>query len=248
MLTADETELVIDDMFEKRHDDLVRSKAGKFYEPELVELREELHGIPPELRGTPLAGELLEADEEHDGYGRVLFYATEAVLQDPACKPENKEAAELIRAQFIPTLSELQDRYLDEAKRAKDRKETLEDKAVKAALKRVPNLEHGTLFEVATKFVAAGLRLHDLLSDRGDVVKPDRRAAITVRPKLIGVLNELRAKLKKEVAKDPKLPRDLEQRVFGYFDTVVGMRKPAAKAPRTAKAPPAPAAPADGPK
>jgi hypothetical protein len=191
---------------------------------------------------------LLDADEEHDGYGRVIFYVTEAVLQDPACTPENKEAAELVRAEFIPALSELQDRYLDEASRAKNRKERLEDKAVKGALKRFPMVEHGTLLEVGTKFVAAGIRLHDLLSDRGDVVKPDRRAAITVRPRLIGVLNELRVKLKKEVAKDPKLPRDLEQRVFGYFDTILGMKKPTTKLPRIPKAPPAPEAKADAPK
>ncbi len=133
-LDTDEVELVVDDLFDKRHDDLLRSKAGKFYEPELAELRGELKGIPQELRGTPLATDLLEADQAHDGYGRVLFLITAAVLADPDASPELTDAAETVRAQFIPTLAELQDRYLDEAMRAKQREPLLKDKAIKAAL------------------------------------------------------------------------------------------------------------------
>ncbi|MFO0592503.1 MAG: hypothetical protein U0441_33475 [Polyangiaceae bacterium] len=244
-ITGDEVEAILDDMFEKRHKDLLLTKAGKFYESELAELREGLKGIPPELRGSPLATELLAADEEHDSEGRVIFYVTEAALAGAHVSDEIRADAAEIRAQLIPSLAELRDRYIDEANRAKKREPLLSNADFKAKLKRFPFVEKETLFDVASRFIAAGIKLNDLLSDRGDVVKPDRSALVTLRPSAIRVFNELREKILKEMAKDKSLPRDLETRVFGYHDTVLSMKKPPPKraAAKSPAASPAPAAP-----
>ncbi len=166
-MTGDEIELILDDLFEKRHKDLLLTKAGKFFESELVELREELKGIPQELRGSPLAAELLEADEEHDSEGRVIFLTTGAVLAGAHVSEESRGAAERIRRKLIPSLGELQDRYIDEASRAKKREALLADADFKADLKRIPYVDKQSLFDVASRYIAAGLRLHDLVSADG---------------------------------------------------------------------------------
>lgn len=119
-------------------------------------------------------------------------------------------------------------------------------KSLKPELESLANPTGGTLYAVAKNFLGAGLELHTLLSARGDAPKASREQAGVIRGRLIGALAHLRADVKKEVAKNTALPRDLEQKIFGYFDTLSDMEKPSKKlAP--AGSPPAPADPAKTP-
>jgi hypothetical protein len=65
---------------------------------------------------------------------------------------------------------------------------------------------------------------------RGDVPRAARHQAAALRSRATGLLNRLRQDLAQDVAKTPELPRDLDQRLFGYLDTLVAIRvKPAKK-------------------
>jgi hypothetical protein len=218
-LTLADLKLGLHDLFTKREADLLLSRAGKYHALDLAEYREAIDNLPPALTGgTPLAEELGALDIEHDGFGGALYFFTEAYLRLPTATPQMKEAALRIREAFVPELGELSAPYVTEASRAMDRKPKLAE--LEADLKQFLVAPNGTtLLDVATGFIDAGTKLHEGLSKRADAPKPlGRGAASGLRSKSLGTLNRLRADLVKELKRDPKLPQDLEQRVFAYFD------------------------------
>ncbi len=118
---------------------------------------------------------------------------------------------------------------------------------MQADLTRFPIAGGGTLLDTAKAFLDAGERIHRTLSERADVPKGARKEAARLRSSTVGMLGRLRADVIREVKKDSRLPRDLEARIFGYFDTLAAMQ-PATKADPSAPAgPDAPAAPAAPP-
>jgi len=246
MLKLRDLKLGLHDLFEKRHADLVKSKAGKFHEPTLIEQRDAIDALPPALTGgKPLADEIDALDGTHDGHGAVIFFMTEVYLRSPTADPAIVDAAKRIRDEFIPNLGELSASYVTEAERAMERRPLL--KSMKVDLQLFPLAGGGTLLDTATAFLDAGESLHEKLSDRADMLQGSRKKAAALRPATIGALNRFRADLVREIKKDPKLPRDLEQKVFGYFDTLEGMHAAPPKAEPKPAPPAAPAAP-EGPK
>jgi hypothetical protein len=244
MLTLTIVTLGVRDLLDKRRSDLQQSRAGKYYEAALEEQLAAINALPASLTGgTPLASDLDALDESHDGYGGAIYFVTEAYLRLPGAAPETVAAAQRIRAAFIPALADLGATYATEAERALERKPLLI--SMKPDLQRFPLAGGGTLFDTATAFLDAGERIHHTLSDRADVPKGARKEAAKLRSATVGTLNRLRADVVREVKKDSSLPRDLEARLFGYFDTLEAM-KPATKAdasaPASPEAPPAPAA------
>lgn len=228
MLSLTSLKLGLKDLFEKRHDDLNLSKAGQFYEPALKEQREEIDALPPILTGgAPLAKELDDLDGVHDGLGAAIFYVTEVYFRLPNAAPATVEAARRVRAAFIPELGELSATYATEAERAIARKPLLS--SMKTDLELFPLVGGGTLLDTATSFLAAGEQLHGMLSDRADATPGSRKEAAALRSATLGVIGRLRADLAREVSKNPALPRDLDQRVFGYFDTLEAMHISPAK-------------------
>jgi hypothetical protein len=229
MLTLTDLKLGLRDLFDKRLADVHKSKAGKFYESALKEQLEAIEALPPALTGgTPLANELDAMDTRHDGFGGAIYFTTEACLRLPDVDPPVAEAARRIRAAFIPALAELGAPYAVEAERAIERKPLLT--SMKADLKLFTLAGGGTLFDVAKGFLEAGEKLHELLSDRADALGASRKDAAALRPATIGLLNRFRADLGREIKKEKSLPRDLDHKVFGYFDTLESMHA-AAKAP-----------------
>ncbi len=227
-------------LLEERAADLRKTKAGRFHEPALVELRAEIDALPAAITGSkPLVEDLDTADALHDGYGAAIFYATEVALRLPDTSAEVRAAALRIRDAFVAALAELQDAYVMEAHRAAERRSLLQ--TMRADLELFPVRKGETLLQVAERFLDAGDKLNALLSQRGDVPKADRRKAAVLRSRAVGLLNRLRADLREEVERTPSLPRDLEQRVFGYLDTLSAMKKK----PGSGK--PEPAAPPAGP-
>ena len=215
-------------MLDERAADLKLSKAGVYFEEKLAKLRTQIDDLPPALtKVAPLASELDEADGEHDGHGGTIFYTTEAVFRMPGVAEDVRAAALRIREGFVPALAELNDAYVVEAHRAAERRPLLV--SLKADLERFPVSAGATLLDVATSFLDAGDKINRLLNERGNVAKGDRRKAAVLRAKGVGLLNRLRADLQEEVEGTPSLPRDLEQRVFGYIDTLAAMDKSPSK-------------------
>jgi hypothetical protein len=234
MLTLTAVKLGLRDLLDKRRADLRLSKSGRFYEASLEEQSAAIDALPPVLTGgTPLAAEIDTKDAEHDGYGAAIYFTTEVYLRLPDVDPEIAAAALRIRLAFIPALAELTASYAIEAERAMERMPLLASMA--ADLERFPVAGGVSLLGVATSFLRAGEQLHHLISERADVPKASRKEAAALRPATIGILNRLRADLTREIKKDPSLPRDLEQRVFGYFDTLETMHA-AAKSAKPADA------------
>ena len=240
-LSLSSLKLGLHDLFDKRHADLLLSNTGRFHEPDLQEKRGEIDALPPVFTGgTPLSAELDGTDAHHDVFGGYVHRTTEMYEQLPGAAPAIVEAGHRIRAALIPDLTELSARYSVEAARAIERKPQLA--ALKADLQLFPiptpaGQPPATLYDVAVAFIAAGEKLDELLSARGDVPAGSRKAASTLRPAIIGLLNRMRADLAKELKRDPNLPKDLDQRIFGYFDVLEHMAEQAARAAKAATTP-----------
>jgi hypothetical protein len=132
------------------------------------------------------------------------------------------DAAQRIRRAFIPSLAELGASYAVEAERAMERKPLLETH--KEDLQRFPMAGRATLYDVAKGYLGAGEQLHQLLSDRSDMPQTTRKEAATLRSATVALLTRFRDDLVRELQRNPALPRDLEQRVFAYFDTLDKMQ------------------------
>jgi hypothetical protein len=230
-------------LFDEHHADLVKSAAGKYHTGALAALRTEIDALPAALTGgLALSDELKQTDAEHDGYGAVIYFATESVLRLPNLGPEVKAAAQRVRDAFVPSLGELRAPYVVEAHRAVERRPLLQGR--KADLEMFPVVGGGTLLAVATKFLDCGERLDTLLDRRGGVPKADRSKAAVLRARAVGLVNRLRDDLADEIVRDSSLPRDLEHRVFGYLDTIAAMGGGASTTPAAPAAPATPPTPA----
>ena len=216
-------------LFDLRRADLLLSKAGKYYEPALAERRAELDALPAALTGGLVAADKLRAEDAlYDGHGGALFYITEVVLRLPTASDDLKAAALRVREAFVPELAELRATYVIEAHRAHERRPLLI--TMKGDLESLVVPGGGTALDLATNQLDAGERLNELLNERGSATEADRTAAVALRPKTVKLLNRLRDDLVEELAEDLSLPRDLEHRVFGYFDTVAAMGRSSTKA------------------
>jgi hypothetical protein len=109
-----------------------------------------------------------------------------------------------------------------------------------------------SLYDWVSDFLDAGQSLHELLSNRADVDDTGRKDAGKLRGNTIGLLNRCRSALADEMADNAKLPGNLDQQVFAYFDELESMRATAsaaaasvAKSAKAAKAAKAAAAPAE---
>lgn len=229
MLTLTSVKLGLRDLLDKRRPDLVLSKAGTYYEPQLEEQLAAIETLPPALTGgAPHAATLDALNDTHDGFGAAIYFTTEVYLRLPDASPQTVAAAERIRAAFIPQMAELGASYAVQAERAIERKPLLV--SMKADLERFPLADGGTLLDTAKGFLEAGEQIHLTLSNRADVPKAARKQAAQLRSSAVGVLGRLRDDLVREIKKNPALPRDLEAKVFGYLDTLEQMQ-PAGKAP-----------------
>ena len=224
-------------LFDLRRADLLLSKAGKYYEPALAERRAELDALPAALTGGLVAADKLRAEDAlYDGNGGALYYLTEVVMRLPTASDDLKAVALRVREAFVPELAELRATYVVEAHRAHERRPLLI--TMKGDLESLAVPGGGTALDLATNQLDAGERLNLLLNERGSATEADRTEAVALRSKTVKLLNRLRDDLIDELAEDPSLPRDLEHRVFGYFDTVAAMGRTSPKAQEPAPAKP----------
>lgn len=229
LLNLSDMKLGLDDLHDKREKSLVSSATGKSYEPMLANRRKAINALPAALTGgKPLAAELAEADVLHDGAGISIWYMTESYIRNPNTPAELVDAAKRIRAAFIPAVIELSASYATEAEAAIQRQPLL--KTLKADLKMFPIAGGLTMYDWVSDFLAAGQSLHGMLSERADVDDTGRKDAGKLRTTTIGLLNRCRAALADEMNDNAKLPRNLDQQVFAYFDELETMRVTAAAA------------------
>ena len=240
--TLSDLKLALDDLTTKRSSALTSSATGKSYEPMLLKRRDAVNALPSAfLGGKPLAVELGEMDDRHDGFGGAVWFVTEGYVRNPKTPTEQLDAIKRIRAAFIPALGDLTASYATEAEAAIKRKPDLV--TLKADLTLFPIAGGLTLLDWVTDFLDAGQSLSELLSNRADVDESGRKDASKLRSQTIGLLNRFRGALADEVEDNTALPRNLDQQVFGYFDELESMRAAslaaaaaAAKAARAAAA------------
>ena len=219
MLTLRDLELGLRDLLGARRADLRKSKAGRYHDPMLQEQLAAIDALPAALRASAPNDAALDAlDARHDGYGAAIYFTTEVYLRLPGAPSSVVDAAARIRAGFIPSLVELGASYATEAERARERLPLLT--TLRRDLERFPMAGGGTLADTATAFLDAGQKLHDALAARPDVPPAFAKQAAAVRSATVGMLSRLRADVTAEVHKSRKLPRDLDARIFGYFDTL----------------------------
>ncbi|MDI1444296.1 hypothetical protein [Polyangium sp. 6x1] len=227
----------------ERQTDLHLSGTGKLYSKKLAKLQAQIEELPDSMRGgRPLAQQLGDKDDEHDGFGESIYYFTEVILRLPTAPPEMKEAAQRVRDAFVPKLSTLRASYADEAAAASRKRQALDTRKADLQSFVVPFPAGGTLHDWASAFVDAGEALDKLLHNRSLLGNDGLSApAIKVRAITLGVLSRFRAALVDEIEEDHGLPRDLEARIFGYFDQLEAMREQAAagrvKKPASAEGP-----------
>ena len=228
-LTIPDLLLGLRNLSTERKSDLHLSATGRVYAPKFARQLAQIEALPDASRGgRPLVQQLADKDEEHDGQGEAIYYFTEAVMRLPSAPEEMKEAAKRIREAFVPQLSTLRASYADEAAAATRKRQaiaTLEEDLKSMA---VPAPTGGTLYDWAVAFVDAGDALDKLLHSRSLVGNDGMSApAIRVRSLTIGILSRFRASLVDEIEEDASLPRDLESRIFGYFDQLQSAREQA---------------------
>jgi hypothetical protein len=222
--------LGLEDLFSKRHDALLLTRAGKGQEEVLGVQRDEINALPAAMTGgRAFANELAAADDEHDNLGYALWHLTEAYIRAPGASAETVETAVRVRDAFVPEISALQASYADEAAAAGFRREHLT--TLEADLKRLP-IDGGSAYDWAAAFVAAGEKLSKLLSQQADVESQTRKNAQLLRSETIGILNDLRRAIAREKNRNAFLPADIDPLIFGYFDTLEENREQAAKTSR----------------
>jgi len=225
-MTLGDLGLGLHDLFDKRHNDLMWSQSGRLYAPMLAQKRDAIDALPSAMGpGLPLATELSDTDDRHDGFGMALWGYTEAVIRAPDTAPEVRASAQRIRDAFIPNKSALQDSYADEAAAAKRLRPALVEFA--KDLRSFPVPGDKTLYDWASAFINAGDQLDKLLSDRA-VIMADQSGgenAAQLRGSTVGILTRFRSALLDELLVNVALPRNLEARVFGYFDELQARRR-----------------------
>ncbi len=235
LLGLADLKLGLDDLFTQRHAALTISKVAQGSEDLLAFQRSEINGLPAALTGgKPLAEELATTDEDHDGFGMGLWHITEAYERAPSTSPKVLAAIRRIRAGLIPSTRDLRSSYADEAEAAIRRKEDLP--SLEADLKSIPLAEGATLHDWAVSYLGSGEKLSMLLSQRADLSVSKRKNAQILRSETVGMLNDLRVGIAREMKRNPNLPRDLDASIFGYFDTLEAQREAQNRAAKAAKA------------
>lgn len=210
--------------------DMLSCATGKLYAPKLAKQQAQIEALPEaQQAGRPLVQALATKDDEHDGFGEAIYHYVEAIQCLPSAPPAMKAAAKRVRETIVPKLSVLRASYADEAAAAA-RKQPLVD-SLKSDLQTisVPHPANGTLLDWVNAFLAAGNDIDQLLNDRSQThAEPISAPAIKIRTTTLGLLSRFRATLIDEIEGDPSLPRDLESRIFSYFDQLQAAREESA--------------------
>jgi hypothetical protein len=224
-LLISDLSLVLNHLLDDKSTTLEATTAGQLYAPRLAARRTALAARPdPTARRRPLTDAIAEAAERHDGYGSAIWYYTETVLRTPDVSPADVEAAERIRATFVPRLSVLHDSHATQAARASVNRARLPEYAEDLVRFPVPG-SSSTLAAWVEGFVSAGETLGKLLAARGELMAATRGGATRLRGDVLGLLTRLRTALADELADDPQRLREVDAELFGVIDELAARRE-----------------------
>jgi hypothetical protein len=226
-LTLSDLKMGLGNLLEGQTAALTASAVGRTYGALLAARRDEIEALPtPLTEGLPLSGELSHADGVHDALGTAIWHLCTAYLEHPRVPPRLQDAASRCREALIPSLGVLRKSYADEAAAALTRRAAIA--GMEPDLNLFPVADGKTLLDWALAYIDQGERLHGLLSARADAVATvdaaTRRRGAQLRADTVALLGHFRDALTDELAADPSLPRDLDARVFGFFDQLVKRR------------------------
>ncbi|MDI1432896.1 hypothetical protein [Polyangium sorediatum] len=220
-------DIALKNLATERKADLDLSAAGKLYGPMLARRHESIQNLPEVLRKRPLVAELEATDDRHDGYGGAIFAYVEAILLLPIASDATRAAALRIREAFVPNRTGLTDSYAEEAATAMKNRPKLAE--LEADLKMFPAPDGKTLHDWVSGFLDAGDDLSTLLNERSLAGVSAPENGTKLRSETIKLLYQFRATLRTEMEENTALPRDLERRVFSYFDELNTRRKRSGK-------------------
>lgn len=216
----------------ERKADMLCCATGKLYASKLGKQQTQIEALPEADRtGRPLTQPLAIKDGEHDGFGEAIHHYAEAIRSLPTAPAAMKSSALRVREAFVPKLGVLRVSYADEAASAIRKRPLLNELKADLQAVPVPYPMGGTLLDWATSFINAGDDIDKLLNDRSLMSNGNENLstpAIKVRTTTIGLLSRFRAALIDEIEEDTSLPRDLEHRIFSYFDQMQATREEAA--------------------
>ena len=224
--------LVLDNMVGRRMAAVQLLAMGALFEQQLRALHARIGEIPG-VRDTsrPFADELAEVDSDHDLYGRasdllLQFYETLA----PKLSGDLNATVARARKAVIGSSGELAVGYIDQAQNAKRRRPGLAD--AEEVLSLLPVAELGSLKEVAERYIAKGEEIDTLLDARGDAEAVREQESGPLRFKALSLLArlsdaiQLQLEMEEEAELDsPKLPGNLNARIFGYANALVQLRQ-----------------------
>ncbi len=228
-LTLGDLKLGLKDLLLVRSEELKQSAFGGLYLPLLTAKRAAIEALPEAMTsGLPLAAQLAETDDEHDGLGGAIWFLTEAVFRHPSLTPALREATAAIRAAFVPELSVLRKPHADEAAAAHNHRSELTRLEAELKLVTVPGGQ--TLYAWVSDFLDKGDKLGELLALRGQSKAgvENAKQAASLRAGTIGLLGRLRSSIQDEVVGGAKLPEGYEAKLFATFDELQKRREEAA--------------------
>jgi hypothetical protein len=224
--TYGDLRLGVRDLLENKAETASLAIAFRIYQDPLKARLEALESLHRALRGKPLSEELAGADGIHDSTGRALYYIGKAVEELTDIDENVRVTVIEIVGKVIPSLSLLRESYENEADRAANNRKVLESNAEFAEA--FPFGKKHTMKSILAAHVGAGEKLNELLSKRADTVAVETgsrtKELMTVRGVTIGLLNRFRQAVADEVAHNLALPRDLEAKIFSYFDQMEANR------------------------
>lgn len=235
-LTLGDLKLGLKDLLVVHAADLKQSAFGGLYLPLLTAKHEAIDALPEAMTsGLPLAAQLAETDDEHDGFGGAIWFITEAVLRHPSLTPALREAAVAVRAAFVPELSVLRKPHADEAAAAYNHRADLTRLEAELKLVTVPGGQ--TLYAWVSDFLDKGDKLGSLLAERAQSKAglENAKQAASLRAGTIGLLGRLRSSIQDEVVGGAKLPEGYEAKLFATFDELQKRREAAAHRKATAE-------------
>jgi hypothetical protein len=226
-LTLSDLKLGLGNLLEGQTAALTASGIGRTYGSLLAAKRDEIEALPaPLTEGLPLSGELAHVDGVHDALGTAIWHLLTAYAEHPRVPPRVQDAAVRCREALIPSLGVLRRSYADEAAAALSRRAAIS--GMEPDLNLFPVADGKTLLDWALAYIDQGERLHGLLARREEAVAAvdgqARRRAAQLRAETAAILGHFRDALADETAADPSLPRDLDARIFGFFDQLAKRR------------------------
>jgi hypothetical protein len=215
------------DLFQTKADLAGKAVAFQIYREPLKAKYVAIDSLRRALGGRPLSEEIGSVDGVHDSSGRALFFIRKGVAELLDLDASIRTAVDEIVDKVVPTLSSLTESYEDEAAHAGEKRKVLEENT--DFLAAFPVGPKHTLKSILTTHVEAGEKLEKLLSKRADTVAEDTAGrtaeAKILRSQTIGLLNRFRQAVADEVEHNLALPRDLEAKIFTYFDQMEANRQ-----------------------